>query len=90
MKLFILGFTTLLAAGSAFADTTGTTGTTDTSAVIHDETGFFVHMDIAKVISMTDISDQCGVIPARLDYLDHQGREHVLDYRVQGRCTNEN
>jgi prophage antirepressor-like protein len=84
MKLFILGFATLLATGSAFA------GTSDTSAVIHDRTGFFVHLDVAKVLSMTDISDQCDVIPARLDYLDHQGREHVLDYQVQGRCTNEN
>ena len=37
MKLFMLGFATLLATGSAFADTT------DTSAVIHDKTGFFVH-----------------------------------------------
>ncbi|MFJ2366316.1 DUF2790 domain-containing protein [Pseudomonas sp. NPDC087697] len=84
MKLFMLGFATLLATGSAFADTS------DTSAVIHDKTGFFVHLDVAKVKSMTDISDQCGVIPARLDYLDHQGREHVLDYQTQGRCTNEN
>ncbi|RON09746.1 hypothetical protein BK659_07420 [Pseudomonas brassicacearum] len=87
MKLFMLGFATLLATGSAFA---GTTGTTDTSAVIHDKTGFFVRLDVAKVKSMTDTSGQCGVIPARLDYLDHQGREHVLDYPVQGRCTNEN
>ncbi|MCU1748025.1 DUF2790 domain-containing protein [Pseudomonas sp. 6D_7.1_Bac1] len=84
MKLFILGFAALLATGSAFADTT------DTSAVIHDKIGFFFHLDVAKVISMTDISDQCGVTPARLDYLDHQAREHVLDYQVQGRCTNEN
>ncbi|MFW0753671.1 DUF2790 domain-containing protein [Pseudomonas sp. H11T01] len=84
MKLFILGFAALLATGSVFADTT------DTSAVIHDKTGFFVHLDVAKVKSMTDISDQCGVIPARLDYLDHQGREHELDYSVQGRCPNEN
>ncbi|ROM94649.1 DUF2790 domain-containing protein [Pseudomonas brassicacearum] len=84
MKLLTLGLATLLATGSAFA------GTSDTSAVIHDRTGFFVHLDVAKVLSMTDISDQCDVTPARLDYLDHQGREHVLDYSVQGRCTNEN
>ncbi len=84
MKQFMLGIAILLATSSVFANTT------DTSAVIHDKTGFLVHLDLAKVISMTDISGQCGVIPARLDYLDHQGREHVLDYQVQGRCTNEN
>jgi hypothetical protein len=82
--MLILGFAALLATGSAFADTQ------TTAPVIHDKTGFFVHMDVAKVLSSTDISQQCGVIPARLDYLDHQGREHVLDYQVNGTgCTND-
>ncbi|WDG77637.1 DUF2790 domain-containing protein [Pseudomonas chlororaphis] len=84
MKLLMLGFAALLTTSSAFADTT------ETSPVIHDKTGFYVHMDVAKIISMTEIPDKCGVVPARLDYLDHQGREHVLDYQVQGHCTNEN
>ena len=84
MKMFILGFAALLATGSAFADTQAT------APVIHDKTGFFVHMDLDKVLSSTDISQQCGLIPARLDYLDHQGREHVLDYQVNGTgCTND-
>ncbi|CAI8816353.1 DUF2790 domain-containing protein [Pseudomonas sp. IT-P44] len=84
MKMLILGFAALLATGSAFADTQ------TTAPVIHDKTGFFVHMDVAKVLASTDISQQCGVIPARLDYLDHQGREHVLDYQVNGTgCTND-
>jgi prophage antirepressor-like protein len=82
--MLILGFAALLATGSAFADTQST------APVIHDKTGFFVHMDVAKVLDSTDISQQCGLIPARLDYLDHQGREHVLDYQVNGTgCTND-
>ncbi|MCP1496568.1 hypothetical protein J2Y86_001275 [Pseudomonas migulae] len=84
MKKIIFAFAALLATGSAFADTQ------NTAPVIHDKTGFFVHMDVDKVLSSTDISQQCGVIPARLDYLDHQGREHVLDYQVEGSgCTND-
>lgn len=84
MKMFILGFAALLATGSAFADNQAST------AVIHDKTGFYVHLDVDKVLSSTDISQQCGLIPARLDYLDHQGREHVLDYQVAGTgCTND-
>ena len=51
MKMFILGFAALLATGSAFADTQ------TTAPVIHDKTGFFVHLDVAKVLSSTDI---CG------------------------------
>ncbi|MHC8319912.1 DUF2790 domain-containing protein [Pseudomonas sp. GB2N2] len=84
MKMFILGFAALIATGSAFADTQSA------APVIHDKTGFFVHMDVDKVLSSTDISQHCGLIPARLDYLDHQGREHVLDYQVDGSgCTND-
>ena len=84
MKLLMLVFAALLATGSAFASTT------DSPAAIHDKAGFFVQMDVAKVLSTTDLSDQCGVIPAKFDYLDHQGLEHVLDYQVQGNCSNEN
>ena len=85
MKTLLLAFTALLATGSVFA------ATTPNSAVIHDKTGFYVHLDIDKVLSSTDISQACGVIPARLNYLDHQGREHVLDYQVQGiGCASDN
>ena len=81
MKLFILGFTALLATGSVLA----------AEPVIHDQTGFFVHLDVAKVLSSTDTYGQCGVVPAQLRYLDHQDREHVLDYQVQGTgCANDN
>ncbi|NWA24910.1 DUF2790 domain-containing protein [Pseudomonas gingeri] len=84
MKLFFLGFAALLATGSAFA------GTADNASVIHDKAGFYVNLDVATVLSTTDLSDQCGVVPTRLDYLDHQGREHVLDYQDQGNCSNQN
>ncbi|MFN3354846.1 MAG: DUF2790 domain-containing protein [Pseudomonas sp.] len=83
MNLFILALTALLATSSVFA--------ADNANVIHDKTGFFVHLDVAKVLSSTDTYGQCGVVPARLDYLDHQGREHVLDYQVQATgCASDN
>ncbi|MDR6236435.1 DUF2790 domain-containing protein [Pseudomonas oryzihabitans] len=84
MKALILGLLGLLITGSALADTTS-------SAPIHDEPGFFVHLDIDKVISQTDLTNRCGIVPARLDYLDHSGREHVMDYLVYGYgCYNDN
>lgn len=85
MKLLILGFTALLATGSVFA--------TDMPApsVIHDKTSVFVHLDVNKVLASTDTYGQCGIVPSRLDYLDHQGREHVLDYEVQASgCAGDN
>lgn len=81
MKLFTLGFAALLATGSVFA----------AEPVIHDKTGFFVHLDVAKVLSSTDTYGECGVVPARLDYLDSQGREHLLDYQVLDTgCASDN
>lgn len=86
MKLIALGFAALLVTGSAFA-----ADTAPATNVIHDKTGFFVHLDVARVLSSTDTYGQCGVVPAQLRYLDHQDREHVLDYQVQGTgCANDN
>lgn len=83
MKALILGIFGLLITGSALADTVS-------PAPIHDEPGFFVHLDIDKVISQTDLTTRCGIVPARLDYLDHRGQEHVLDYLVSGYgCYND-
>ncbi|VVO41763.1 DUF2790 domain-containing protein [Pseudomonas fluorescens] len=40
------------------------------------------HLDIQKVLSMTqDAGPSCGVVNARLTYLDSQGLTQVLDYR---------
>ncbi|MBD8557591.1 DUF2790 domain-containing protein [Pseudomonas fluorescens] len=86
MKLIALGFAALLVTGSVFA-----ADAAPAANVIHDKTGFFVHLDVAKVLSSTDTYGQCGVVPAQLRYLDHQDRVHVLDYQVQGTgCTNDN
>ncbi|MEO8640494.1 DUF2790 domain-containing protein [Pseudomonas sp.] len=85
MKMLILGFAALLATGSAFADTQ------TAEPVIHDKTGFFVHLDIAKDLSSNIITQECGIVPAQLIYLDHQGRKHVLDYQAQGiGCIGDN
>ncbi|NBA98683.1 DUF2790 domain-containing protein [Pseudomonas sp. R5(2019)] len=47
------------------------------------------HLDIAKVISMSEIPNVCEVVPARMTYEDSQGKTHVLEYRVMGNgCYN--
>ncbi|MFJ2427302.1 DUF2790 domain-containing protein [Pseudomonas sp. NPDC087804] len=84
MKTLLLALTTLLATGSVFAANMPDT------AVIHDKSAFYVNLDVDKVLSSTDISQACGVVSAQLNYLDHQGREHVLNYDVQGSgCIND-
>lgn len=47
------------------------------------------HLDIAKVISTSEIPNVCEVVPARMTYLDSTGQKHILEYRVMGNgCSN--
>ena len=47
------------------------------------------HLDIAKVIHMDPVPDVCEVVPVHMTYLDHQGQQHVMEYRVMGNgCSN--
>jgi len=54
-----------------------------------EEYTYSTHLDIAKVISMSDIPNVCEVVPARMTYEDSQGKRHILEYRVMGNgCSN--
>ncbi|MGE8067688.1 DUF2790 domain-containing protein [Pseudomonas sp. NPDC089569] len=44
-------------------------------------------LDIARIISVTDTSTACDVVPATLVYIDHQGQTHQLTYQVMGICS---
>lgn len=45
-------------------------------------------LDIAHVVSTTDVSNVCGVVPAQMTYEDSQGQRHTLEYQVMGSgCT---
>ena len=43
-----------------------------------------MNLDVARVISTTDVSNICGVSSSFMTYEDHQGRLHRLEYRVLG------
>ncbi|MFJ3482607.1 DUF2790 domain-containing protein [Pseudomonas sp. NPDC090202] len=49
------------------------------------------HLDIAKVVSVNEGSASCGVVNARLTYLDSMGQKQAVDYRTiaQG-CAQDN
>ncbi|MFG0818588.1 DUF2790 domain-containing protein [Pseudomonas sp. GLN_3] len=47
------------------------------------------HLDIARVISMSEVPNVCEVVPARMTYEDSKGQRHILEYRVMGNgCSN--
>lgn len=41
-------------------------------------------LDVAHVISTTDVSNVCGVTATVMTYEDHQGHKHRLQYQVLG------
>ncbi|KAB0491168.1 DUF2790 domain-containing protein [Pseudomonas vancouverensis] len=46
-------------------------------------------LDIAKVIAVSDIADECGPVPAQMTYEDSHGQRHILQYQVMGSgCSN--
>jgi hypothetical protein len=49
------------------------------------------HLDIAKVVSVNEGSSSCGIVKARLTYLDSMGQTQAVDYRTvaQG-CGQDN
>ncbi|MFC5695382.1 DUF2790 domain-containing protein [Pseudomonas sp. GCM10022186] len=48
-----------------------------------------MELDIAKVLSRSEIPDVCGIVPAYMTYEDHQGKVHRIEYMVFGKgCSN--
>lgn len=53
---------------------------------------YSTHLDIQKVLSMKeDQSMTCGIVDARMTYLDSAGQTRVLDYsKFADGCDNQN
>ncbi|OOG14873.1 DUF2790 domain-containing protein [Pseudomonas sp. B21-040] len=50
---------------------------------------YATQLDIKRVISVSDVGDQCGPGPAQMTYEDSHGQQHVLQYQVMGTgCSN--
>ena len=47
------------------------------------------HLDIKQVISFEDSGSGCGLVNARLNYLDSSGTHKVLDYSKIADCANQ-
>lgn len=72
--------------GAAMADEVANNGA---EQIPVEQYSYSQHLDIAKVISMSEIPNVCEVVPARMTYEDSQGHKHILEYRVMGNgCSN--
>ena len=89
MKLskFALLLTLASLGANAFADAPASSATT-TKAPVETYT-YDTHLDIKHVISVSDVGDECGPVPAQMTYEDSRGQQHVLQCQVMGTgCSN--
>ncbi|MHA6164327.1 DUF2790 domain-containing protein [Pseudomonas sichuanensis] len=61
----------------------------DAEQIPVEQYSYSQHLDIARVISMSEVPNVCEVVPARMTYEDSQGQKHILEYRLMGNgCSN--
>ncbi|WP_144174535.1 DUF2790 domain-containing protein [Pseudomonas sp. Kh13] len=61
----------------------------DAEQIPVEQYSYSQHLDIARVISMSEVPNVCEVVPARMTYEDSRGQKHILEYRVMGNgCSN--
>ena len=61
----------------------------DAEQIPVEQYSYSQHLDIARVISMSEVPNVCEVVPARMTYEDSKGQKHILEYRVMGNgCSN--
>jgi hypothetical protein len=58
-------------------------GTQPQSPAVEQYT-YGMKLDVAHVVSTTDVSNQCGIVPAQMTYEDSQGQRHTVEYQVWG------
>lgn len=80
--LALFGFSTMVMAQDGAAPV-------QDQQVTVEQYNYSTHLDVAKVISQTEVADVCGVVPMRMTYDDSQGKRHILAYEVMGSgCSN--
>ncbi|MBV4535096.1 MULTISPECIES: DUF2790 domain-containing protein [Pseudomonas] len=61
----------------------------DVEQIPVEQYSYSQHLDIARVLSMSEVPNVCEVVPARMTYEDSKGQKHILEYRVMGNgCSN--
>lgn len=85
MKSLISALTLSLVATGALA------GTMDQQAQPPvTQYAYGMHLDIARIVEMTDLSTFCGIMPARMTYEDSQMQRNTIEYLVWGTgCKND-
>lgn len=88
MKALLVLALSSLCATAALADEAPTELAGQNAPIVEDYT-YSTHLDVAKVVSMSNIPEVCEVVPAKMEYQDSKGQLHILNYHVMGNgCSN--
>lgn len=50
---------------------------------------YSMNLDVAKVLSVSQVSSGCEAAPVQMDYLDSAGQQHIVQYLEMGSgCQN--
>lgn len=86
IALFMAGFSCLLVAAEKNTD-----GNANQQTVPEvEEYTYSMHLDIARVISHSEVPNVCAVVPVQMTYEDHRGQRHTLEYEVMGNGCGSN
>ncbi|WP_153774611.1 DUF2790 domain-containing protein [Pseudomonas sp. MNR3A] len=79
----------VLVLGSVCSAAMADDAATNAEQIPVEQYSYSQHLDIAKVLSMSEVPNVCEVVPARMTYEDSKGQKHILEYRVMGNgCSN--
>lgn len=56
----------------------------DPASIKYEEYNYSMHLDIKKVISMSNLGDSCTVVPATMVYENSKGEIKGLKYEAMG------
>jgi hypothetical protein len=88
MKALVVMALSSLCATAALADEAPTELAGQNAPIVEDYT-YSTKLDVAKVLSMSEVPNVCEVVPAKMEYEDSQGQRHILNYKIMGNgCSN--
>ncbi|MCX9154417.1 MULTISPECIES: DUF2790 domain-containing protein [Pseudomonas] len=88
MKVLVAMALSSLFATTVLADEAPTELAGQNAPIVEDYT-YSTHLDVAKVVSMSNIPEVCEVVPVKMEYEDSHGQRHILNYHVMGNgCSN--
>lgn len=88
MKALLVMTLSSLCATAALADEAPTELASRNAPIVEDYS-YSTHLDVAKVVHMSNVPEVCRVVPVQMEYDDSQGQRHILNYHVMGGgCSN--